>query len=149
MTSPFGTARHPASLSRADRWRQARPSCSGIGLNVNQSREDFPPDLREIATSLRARRAHRLDRLATAAWLLHSLESWYRDFRSGDYGRIARHWRRLSSTLGRRVMLLENGREYRGRVLDFSLEDGLIVRLDQGMTRVFNSVAVTLRQLPE
>ena len=60
-----------------------------------------------------------------------------------------RRWRRLSSTLGERVTLIESGREFRGRVLDLSLEDGLIVRLDEGVTRIFHPSTVTLRQIPE
>ena len=84
-----------------------------------------------------------------ARGLLASLDRWYGDLSLGEYGHIARRWRRLSSTLGERVMLLESGRELRGRVLDLSLEEGLIVRLDEGFTRIFHPSTVTLHQMPE
>ena len=121
----------------------------GIGLNVNVGLDEFPPELRETATSLAIETGAPVNRNDAARWLLASLEHWYADLRQGEYGRIARQWRRLSSTLGERVALLENGREFRGRVLDLSLEDGLIVRLDEGVTRLFHPSTVTLQQLPE
>jgi BirA family biotin operon repressor/biotin-[acetyl-CoA-carboxylase] ligase len=120
----------------------------GIGLNVNTKAQDFPPDLQGVATSLATEMGEPVYRVEAARWILQSLERWYRDLRYGDYGRIARCWRRLSSTMGERVVLLENGREFRGRVLDLSMEDGLIVRLDEGVTRIFHPSTVTLRQLP-
>jgi len=120
----------------------------GVGVNVNMRPEDYPPELRGIATSLMIETGAPVPRIEAARWLLASLDRWYRDLRFGDYGRIARCWRRLSSTLGERVVLVENGREFRGRVLDLSMEDGLIVRLDEGVTRLFHPSTVTLRQLP-
>lgn len=121
----------------------------GIGINVNMRPEDYPPELRGIATSLEIETGAPVSRVEVARWVLMSLDRWYRDLRFGDYGRIARCWRRLSSTLGERVVLIENGREFRGRVLDLSMEDGLIVRLDEGVTRLFHPSTVTLRQLPD
>lgn len=118
----------------------------GIGLNVNMTRAQIPPDLREIATSLAIELGQPVNRVEMARWLLQSLDRWHRDFVFGDYGRIARCWRRLSSTMGERVTLIENGREFRGRVLDLSLEEGLIVRLDEGVTRIFHPSTVTMRQ---
>ena len=118
----------------------------GVGLNVNMRPDEFPPELSETATSLAAELGKAVSRVSVARWMLLALERWYRVLRLGEHGRIAQQWRRLSSTLGRRVMLLEDGREFMGRVLDLSLEDGLIVRLDEGLTRVFRPATVTLRQ---
>ena len=120
----------------------------GIGINVNTRRDEFPAALRESATSLAVEAGERFSRTETARLVLRSLDRWYGDLRAGDTGRIANQWRTLSSTLGQQVVLLENGREYRGTVLDLSMEDGLIVRLDHGLTRVFCTHAVTLRHVP-
>ena len=121
----------------------------GIGVNVRVRAREFPPEIRETATSLAAETGTPPERNDLACALLASLDRWYGDLRLGEYGHIARRWRRISSTLGERVMLLESGREFRGRVLDLSLEDGLIVRLDEGVTRIFHPSTVTLRQMPE
>ena len=121
----------------------------GMGINVNATLADFGPELSSAATSLAVETEGTLDRATVARWVLLALDRWYGTLRGGDYGCIAREWRRLSSTLGHRVVLSENGREYRGRVLDLSLEDGLIVRLDSGLTRVFHPATVTVSQLSE
>jgi BirA family transcriptional regulator, biotin operon repressor / biotin---[acetyl-CoA-carboxylase] ligase len=121
----------------------------GIGLNVNLMPDDFPIDIRGLATSLAIESGCSVSRTEVASQLLLSLDRWYRDLRSGDVGRIANVWRRLSSTLGQRVLLIENGVESRGTVLDLSMSDGLIVRLDKGLTRIFHPSTVTLRHLPE
>lgn len=119
----------------------------GIGLNVNTRKNDFPVEFSEHATSLAIETGKQFSRIETARFVLRALDRWYRDLCYGDMGRIANQWRTLSSTLGHQVVLSENGREYRGTVLDLSVEDGLIVRLDRGLTRIFRSHAVTLRHL--
>ena len=118
----------------------------GIGLNVSTQKDVFPEELRDIATSLALETNTIPNRIDVMQWVLHSLDQWYRKLRVGEYGAIACCWRELSSTLGRRVVLIENGNEYQGTVLDLSLEDGLIVRLDGGMTKVFHPATVSLRQ---
>jgi len=120
----------------------------GIGINVNTRREDLPADVARVATSLAAEVGRNVSRVALARALLRSLERWYLILCRGDIGSIADRWRCLSSTLGQRVWLVEDGRPYRGTVLDLSIEDGLIVRLDSGFTRVFHPASVTLRMPP-
>jgi len=119
----------------------------GIGLNVNAAEADFPVELQEFATSLAIETGRGAPRVDVARFVLRSLDRWYRDLCSGDMGRIANQWRQLSSTLGHQVVLMADGHEYRGTVLDLSMEDGLIVRLDSGLTRVFRGNSVTLRHL--
>ena len=52
----------------------------GIGINVNMTREDFAPELRDIATSLCIETGAATDRLAVAGKLFQLLEKWYRTF---------------------------------------------------------------------
>ena len=70
----------------------------GIGINVTTSVERFPAELRDTASSLAAEAQRPVARAEAARWVLRSLERWYRDLQFGDYGRIARRWRRLSSS---------------------------------------------------
>ncbi len=119
----------------------------GIGINVNVYPEDMPSEVQQTAVSLSIACGRRLDRVELLCWLMHALERWYRDLKSNDSGRIANHWRQLSSTLGHRVALVEDGREARGTVLDLSMEDGLIVRLDEGLTKIFHPSTVSVRHL--
>lgn len=62
----------------------------GIGLNVNQKRSDFPPEIRSSATSLllAARKTTDMMRLEDSLW--SSLERWYGCFRRGRKQEIIR-----------------------------------------------------------
>jgi len=131
---------------RADARKDAgRPAfVLGVGLNVNLAEEEFPAQLRPIATSLSIETGRRLDRTEIARGLLRSLDRWYGELRAGRDALISRHWRHRSSTLGQRITIIENGRRYTGRALDLSLEEGLILQLDRCVTRVFDASRVTV-----
>ena len=118
----------------------------GVGLNTGLASDDFPEDLRRTATSLAIETGRPVDRALCARALLRSLDRWYAVLRNGEYDVITEEWRRLSSTLGRRVVLADSEKDYLGRVLDLSLEDGLILCLDRGVTRVFPSGRFTLKR---
>lgn len=116
----------------------------GMGLNVSTRPDEFPPEIRETATSLSAAAGREVDRVECARAVLARLDRWYGAVRRGEYGPIAREWRAMSSTLGRRVTLSDSQQECSGRVLDLSLDDGLILRLDSGVTKVFPPGRFTL-----
>ncbi len=116
----------------------------GIGLNINLAEEQFPAGLRPIATSLSIETGRTLDRIEIARGLLRSLDRWYGEMRAGHDALISQHWRQRSSTLGQRITIVENGQRYTGRALDISLQEGLILQLDRGITRVFDASRVTV-----
>jgi len=116
----------------------------GLGLNVNLTESQMPAELRPIATSVQMELGHPAERIAVLRALLRALDRWYAELRAGHYHFIGNHWRQYSATLGERVTIEENGRRYTGRVVDLALEEGLILRLDSGATRVFDGTRVTL-----
>ena len=117
----------------------------GVGVNVNTPADSLSPQVRRTATSLAEQAGKRVDRIALVRSLLRSLDRWYRELRRGERDKIAEQWRQYSSTLGQHVTITQDGASYRGRVLDVSVEHGLIVRLDQGgVRRMFHPSEVTL-----
>jgi BirA family transcriptional regulator, biotin operon repressor / biotin---[acetyl-CoA-carboxylase] ligase len=58
--------------------RASHVAVVGIGINVNQSRDDFPPDLRDRATSLAMALGRQVDRNKFGAALLGKLDMTYR-----------------------------------------------------------------------
>ena len=118
--------------------RRAPAYLVGIGLNVNAA-----PDLPE-AISL-AEFVHRpVDRTLVACELLDRLETWYRRADAGESDDIVEHWRRHSSTLGRRITLMSAGRRYTGRVLDMDLVHGLSIQTDTASILTFRPEKATL-----
>lgn len=83
----------------------------GVGLNVNMAEIDFPPDLRDTATSLRIRtgRVHR--RVDVLARLLDAFGSRYAEFIGGGFASLHEGWDRRDFLRGRRILLRRQGGE--------------------------------------
>ncbi len=84
----------------------------GIGINVNQC--DFPPELAQIATSLRTETGREWSRVELLASLLQSLDREYRALNSGDFASVRadvfRRFEQASSyARGKHVTVEEDG----------------------------------------
>ena len=55
----------------------------GIGLNVNESLNELPEELRNSATTLSAEKGAPLQRELVVAWILNALERWIDAVKSG------------------------------------------------------------------
>ena len=96
----------------------------GIGINVNGVPEDFPDELRHIATTIRHETGGFIDRNRLAAQLLIELESCLEEFLSRGSESIALAYRRRCTTIGKTVKaVLADGKEYIG-VADAIDQDG-------------------------
>ncbi len=110
----------------------------GIGINCHQTLEDFPPELRETATSLDLAAGARCDRVTVARRVLTSLDHWLRV--AGRNGKQATQtWSRLSTQLGQRVILSCNRKRFTGNCIGVDPEKGLILQLDRGGIRMFDA----------
>ena len=116
----------------------------GVGINVNTPEQETPERLKATSTTLRVEKGAALDRTLLARKMLKYLDHWYLISQANEVEEIARAWRDLSSILGKRVKLLEEGKEFAGRVLDLSPEMGIMLELDSGAQRLFQSQRVTL-----
>ncbi len=114
----------------------------GVGVNVNSAPADVPG-----AGSLAGKVGRELDRTVLLTSLLCSLDHCYEVLLRGHSDEVERHWRARSSILGRQVVLEHEGHGYRGRVVDLSVTEGIILELASGVTRLFPPEHVTL--LPE
>ena len=92
---------------------------TGIGLNVNQAK--FPPELREIATSMWLETGTEWSRVDLSAALLKSLDREYRELRNGGAARdsvLRRFEENSSSVRGRKVRIEETGLQGTSEGLD-------------------------------
>ena len=117
----------------------------GAGVNVSHSREDFGPEVAEMATSL-ALEGCAVSRPALAAAMIEEL---YR--LSESLGGSAEDWveeyRRRCVTLGKDVQLLwAEGRES-ARALDIDGQFGLVVRRPDGSVTTVRTGEVSVRGL--
>lgn len=118
----------------------------GIGINVNACPEDFPPDVRLIATSIKNETAKEQPRAILIADILNDLDMWYDIFVTAGKKPLLDEWRRLTSTLGRAVMVSAGEGVYRGIAEDIDDEGMLILRLPSGrLKRISAGDLTTLR----
>ncbi|HZN63493.1 MAG TPA: biotin--[acetyl-CoA-carboxylase] ligase [Planctomycetota bacterium] len=108
----------------------------GIGMNVNVAAEDFPRELKGIATSVQIERGSPVNLARTARSLLESLDRWAGEL-DGNLRTLRRAWRERSAILGRPVRVREGGKAYSGVVEGIDPIEGLEVRLAAGPVRHF------------
>jgi BirA family biotin operon repressor/biotin-[acetyl-CoA-carboxylase] ligase len=99
----------------------------GIGLNVNQT--EFPPDVRERATSLRIVTGRAHDRAPLLDAVLTALDRRYAQFLAGGFAAMRPDWRAHSVTLGR-VVRTADGIE--AEAVDVDDDGALVLRADGG-----------------
>jgi BirA family biotin operon repressor/biotin-[acetyl-CoA-carboxylase] ligase len=96
----------------------------GIGVNVHQRQDDFPPELRATATSL-AIVNHAVDRLSLFVDLTRELD---RVALPGERRSALDEWRKRSTLLGRQVEVTREGRPVvRGVARDIADDGALLV----------------------
>jgi len=83
----------------------------GVGLNVNVVEDDFPPDLRGTATSLRIRAGKVFRRVDILVRLLDAFGARYAEFIRGGFASLRDGWDRRDFLRGRRVLLRRQGGE--------------------------------------
>lgn len=110
----------------------------GIGINCHQTREDFPPEIRDLATSIDLAGSVRCNRITLARHVLTSLDHWLTIARS-DENRIIDTWKTQSTQLGHRVTVSCDGKEYTGNCIGVDPVKGLILHLDRGGVRMFDA----------
>jgi BirA family biotin operon repressor/biotin-[acetyl-CoA-carboxylase] ligase len=101
----------------------------GIGINVDLGRDEFPPELRELAVSLRDLAGRPVSREDLLAALLDETSAVVADLESGRAARLLDEFRSLSSLTGRRVTIRAGERALSGIVRGFD-DDGAL-RLEQ------------------
>lgn len=110
----------------------------GIGINCHQTTDDFPPELRETATSLDLASDTRCHRATVARRVLTSLDHWL-NTAEHDSKQVTDTWGRLSTQLGQRVTLSCNRKQFTGNCIGVDPEKGLILQLDRGGVRMFDA----------
>ena len=116
----------------------------GIGINVNHRPEDFPPELRESATSLAMELGHSVDIEELTRALILALDCLYADFpvQRADY---LHRYRAHCLTLGRPVRLITPTQEREATALDIDEDFRLLVELPDGTRQAVRTGEVSVR----
>lgn len=114
----------------------------GIGINCGHGAEDFPPELREMAASLR-QLGQPVLRAALAAELIRQLSALEADL--ADPSRYLPRYAARCINLGREVQLHSGGTLRHAVATGIAPDGGLEVRLDDGTLTVVGSGEVSVR----
>ena len=117
----------------------------GAGVNVNARRDDFPPEVRDEATSVLIERGQAAPRALFAAACFTALEGWLDRHAEEGFAPVREAWRARSVTLGREVTVRVDGRELTGTAEDIDATGALLVRTAAGTERFLSGDVTLLR----
>lgn len=118
----------------------------GTGINCCQQPEDFPPEIREMAGSLKMITGKEIDRSLVAAKMIDAYYQLSLELLSNREGLITQY-RRDCITLGQPVSIVRGSEVGHGRALDVDETGALIVEYEDGRIEAVSSGEVSVRGL--
>jgi BirA family biotin operon repressor/biotin-[acetyl-CoA-carboxylase] ligase len=103
----------------------------GVGVNVRESVDDFPPELRASATSLALAGAEAI-REDVAAAFLNALETLWTEHQEGGRAGVLAAWKQRASFWGEAVTVHTPSGRLDGVAQDLDEDGGLVLRLADG-----------------
>ncbi|MEE9442233.1 MAG: biotin--[acetyl-CoA-carboxylase] ligase [candidate division Zixibacteria bacterium] len=116
----------------------------GVGINVNQQREDFPEDIRKRATSVGAELKRKLSRVELLQNFLYQFEKDYRVYQKSGLKNLRKRIVKYSNLIGSFVSLGQKDEIISGIARDIDTEGRLILELPDGNRKAFNAGEVTV-----
>jgi len=116
----------------------------GVGINCTQQLGDFPPDIRDMASSLSAVSGRAVAPAALAGAMVHRLFRMDAALLTGREA-ILERYRRDCITLGQDILLVRGEEKQYGTALDIDPDGGLIVRFPDGSLNTVASGEVSVR----
>ncbi len=104
----------------------------GIGLNVNMAAEEFAPEHRASATSLREETGRWISREEAAFRLCDSWERWYGIFLAKGFAPVRVQWLAYSAMAGARVKVRFQGEVREGAVAGIDHDGALLLEDEAG-----------------
>ncbi|MCL4176488.1 MAG: biotin--[acetyl-CoA-carboxylase] ligase [Verrucomicrobia bacterium] len=111
---------------------RVRYAIVGLGVDVNHTSEDFPPELRQLATSLRVEGRRLVSRGDLALALLRELDRDYARAMSNRFEELADEWEARCTTIGQQVAIQMGARQLRGRAESLDTDGALLLRTEHG-----------------
>ncbi|MEO5802541.1 MAG: biotin--[acetyl-CoA-carboxylase] ligase, partial [Verrucomicrobiota bacterium] len=118
----------------------------GMGVDVNLTASEFPPDLRKIATSLKIETGRVVDRAALATRVIEELDADYSRVCEGQFEILADEWEEQCTTLGRNVSIRIGERSIQGRAESLDSDGALLLRTQHGRLERIIGGDVTLEK---
>ncbi len=116
----------------------------GIGVDVNLN--EFPAELKKIATSLKIEAGEMISRAELATAILRELDTDYAKICSGKFTAVADEWEDRCATIGRNVTVHIGGRKLCGCAESLDDDGALLLRTEHGRLERITGGDVTLEK---
>ena len=110
----------------------------GVGLNVNQTKSDFPSGLKSKATSLAIESKHKCHRAEILALFLKEFEHFYLQFKKSGIGPFIKEIERRMALLGQKVKLAVGKDLVTGKVAGLAQDGALLLETKSGSYRAIS-----------
>lgn len=117
----------------------------GAGLNVNQELAEFPRELHDLATSLKAETGSKIDRAGLLRAMLEEYEHWYELWLTQGFAVVLAKWKELSLSLQCPVRINTLNNSWDGWAEDIDEDGALLLRLPDGRMQRLIAGDVSLR----
>lgn len=110
----------------------------GTGINVNVMPEDFPDDVKDIATSLAIIKGEKMSRIEIFKAVLEELDLLYNRVLKEGFAPMFDEWRKYSVTLGMDVNVIGVGEHesFSGKASDIDEDGALLIETEKGIRKV-------------
>lgn len=116
----------------------------GIGVDVNLSGAEYPPELRKLATSLKIETGKTISRPELAVEILRELDHEYARVCGGKFEAVADEWEEHCETIGHPVTIQVGERRIRGRAESLDDDGALLLRTEYGQLERITGGDVTV-----
>lgn len=107
----------------------------GIGINVNQSENEFPEELISKATSLKIELKREIVRQELISDILNKFEKQYNRIKQHENSDEALDFCRTHSNLiGKTLLITRNGRKWKAQAMELNNQGQLMIRYEDGTT---------------
>ncbi|KPU26613.1 biotin--acetyl-CoA-carboxylase ligase [Caloranaerobacter sp. TR13] len=117
----------------------------GMGINVNVNSEEFPEEIKDIATSIKAEIGHDVDRKFIVAEILNNFEGFYNELiKYGSIKTSIEICREASILLGREIKIITNKGERKAKAIDITDQGELLIE-ENGQIKKLVSGEISVR----
>lgn len=111
----------------------------GIGLNVNNEADDFPNELKDMASSLNIEVGYKLDRINIIRAISERMEYWVNIWCTQGFLPVRDAWTEHSHTLGKFISLHIAEATVTGQAIGLECDGSLLLRDEHGNVHAFYS----------
>lgn len=111
----------------------------GSGINVNQTADDFPDELKNIATSMGMELDEKVDRAALIQNIMYAFEKRYDDYMNHGFAPIKQLWETYTMTIGKDIIARTVNGQYTGKALGINDEGVLLLETTDGIQKIYSA----------